>query len=60
MIVKEKTVILKNGKEAIFRACNIEESQELLLLVKDCASETDFTLRSEDEVDTDTWDLALL
>ena len=52
MIVKPKYIMLKNGKQAVLRAPKEDESKELLLLMKDCAVETSFLLRTVDEIDT--------
>ena len=49
MIYTEKKLILRNGKEAIFRSPAASDAPEMLEYLKRCAAETDFLLRYPEE-----------
>lgn len=49
MIFAEKTVVLKTGKEALFRSPVSEDAEGMLAYLKTCASETNFILRCPEE-----------
>lgn len=50
MLYPTRTIILKNGKEAIFRSPRKEDAAELLAYLRKTAEETDFVLRYPDEI----------
>lgn len=49
MLFKEKTILLKNGKEAILRSPVVQDAEAILEALKLCASETEFIIRCPEE-----------
>ncbi len=56
MIIPSETLTLKNGTQVLLRSPTEADSQDLLLLMYDCAHETNFLLRLPEEVDTNDAD----
>ena len=61
MLYDTKTVLLKNGKQAIFRSPAVQDAPEMMNFLKICSSETLFILRYPEEcVETDEQESAHL